>query len=248
MGGKVSLAIFAVVFALLALLSFGAVWGTSQPSFCATCHEVQAEYITWSRSNHRKVSCLSCHEAPAGANLIDQKAVSFQRLTKHLSGDYPQPILLKNPISNETCAKCHPVRRTNVLSGQLIMPHATHVDGQKLRCVECHRSVAHAGVAWKPDLKEAREAVAVLANLDPKEYRTPMDVCLSCHDERGVTKTKRCLNCHTLDITPKNHRDELWDLKHAKEIFNSGIAGCFKCHDLKKCSRCHEFLKSGAGS
>jgi len=76
---------------------------------CARCHEIRESFDLWSQSTHRSVSCSACH----GDSLTTDVAFHMsnaRRLVKHMRGDVPEQIRIKDldvVRMLERCKSCH---------------------------------------------------------------------------------------------------------------------------------------------
>lgn len=69
-----------IIIASLALVLLGifAVVGmhyTSQPNFCASCHQIKPNVVSWSVGPHNDVTCLKCHADPGTVGYVKRKVV-----------------------------------------------------------------------------------------------------------------------------------------------------------------------------
>ena len=171
--GRGRLKLFIVVsgfLLVLAALTAGGIAATSTPSFCASCHEMQGQYLAWQQSPHNGTSCVQCHVGPGVKSLVEHKLGALRQVYDHFTGDYPQPIKLEQPLPPANCQRCHAPKDEQ--KGNLVIPHDRHI-AAGLACSSCHRGLAHD----KP--------------LPPMEE---MKVCMDCHQTRGVAN--KCNTCH----------------------------------------------------
>lgn len=220
--GKLTVLLLTVTVMLLLLgggLGAATVIATGQPGFCAKCHEMLPEYYTWQASTHSNFACSQCHQI----SLPD-------KVYQHYSGSYDSPIQLSQPISDQTCERCHARQRQATPSGDLTIPHDTHLENQ-VSCVTCHSGVVHGNIAtrgktlaqeiprWTPELGGEYTASGFT--------RPPMQLCIDCHSKRGAPT--RCSACHTAKEIPPGHRRADWGTTHGREARgNHGV--CVSCH------------------
>ncbi len=169
--------LFVGLIALIVLFA-GGIWFTCRPSFCGSCHEMKADYISWKFSIHQNTSCIQCHVKPGLTHLLIDKVKSFKSLYYHLTNNYEKPInkesKLASKISNESCFLCHAESRDQSLGYGLLFKHKAHLK-MRMRCTECHNRVAH-------DIKGYRNLIT-------------MESCKKrCHDGRALNN--RCDFCH----------------------------------------------------
>lgn len=227
--------IFAAMVTALILFAVGAVGGsvyTSRPNFCATCHEMKPEYNTWTASSHSKVACSDCHVEAKPWNLA-HKVVALEQLYLHVTDQVPREIRIKKQIENDVCESCHSRQREVTASGDLKVPHAKHIDVEGMSCVDCHATVAHAGITrYDQDLAhKSHEMIAKSVNMVAREFRPSMVSCINCHNEKKVNIN--CEACHREIKTPTNHVADTWKVKHGKDALDS-YNECLFCHDIAK--------------
>ena len=203
---------------------------TGNPAgLCGACHTMRPHYYTWQASSHSQQSCLDCHADP-GLRGTAKLLRDLARFTyTQATGSYILPIRLLAGVGDETCLRCHTFNRGTTATGDLIIPHADHSDGQ-VRCVACHDGVAHGNIgrrrvaleipsaSW--DLPEGRRQMDRLFTAAPKED------CMSCHFNRRLALS--CQDCHEDDKTPEDHLADDFIMTHgslAREMPN-----CYHCH------------------
>lgn len=156
--------------------------------FCANCHEMRPNYLTWKVTAHNQFGCLKCHK--------DIKITTFAY--KHWLSAFPNPIEKKNIIPDSVCRQCHASTRNVSAPGDLIIPHELHTVKQ-IDCVDCHSNVTHAHVSEyakkTKDFSAAAFSEAAAGKLIQKGNRIPMAVCMRCHN--GDMATEACNACHS---------------------------------------------------
>lgn len=228
----------------------GAINATSQSEFCATCHEMSPEYVTWQASSHSQVECIDCHVGPGWTNLLKDKVNALRQVYGHVTGNYAVPITLPHPIADDICQECHTPERQIKQQGELLIPHDRH-QAAGVNCLSCHQGIAHAQVSvrgltadadwesWSP--ARGREEVQ-------PQFTTPrMETCISCHQERGVPVS--CNTCHTAISAPAGHSAADWVSRHGPETV-ANFQSCVSCHrgtdplhpvkDVKELARVNE--------
>lgn len=117
----------------------GASYLTDDPTACANCHVMQAQYDGWLQASHRSVAtCNDCH-TPHG--LVRKYLVKGQNGFWHsfafTTGRFAEPIRAKpgnKAVTEQRCRDCH-----------LEIAHV--VDGVEMRepqaCSTCHAGVGH---------------------------------------------------------------------------------------------------------
>ncbi len=101
-----------VVLSILATATYKAVEFMDSVTFCGqVCHEVmEPEFVTYSRSPHSRVHCVSCHIGPGAPWFVKSKLSGVGQVFAVLFNTYDQPI--PTPVANlrparETCEQCH---------------------------------------------------------------------------------------------------------------------------------------------
>jgi len=235
------LKLFILVCGLLVFIGVGSVTAiqlTMSPQFCATCHEMTPEYVTWQVTSHSQIRCTECHIEPGAWNLLKHKLGATKELYLHLTDSFDRPIAMKHPIENYVCEKCHsPNNRLFTLSGDLIVPHKRHSD-KGIKCVSCHSGVAHGdiarrGVTARGELKDWTVTTGK-AETAGKLSKPKMNVCIECHMSKQVTT--RCEACHTSIAVPDNHQELSWMTEHGKLAMKN----------LDYCNKCHSYSMEGS--
>lgn len=234
----VVLSIGVVLFFIVAFASLIKV--TMYPSFCAQCHEMTPEYVTWKVSSHKRVACTDCHIKPGLVNLLVHKLKATKELFLHFTEAYEIPITMSHEIEQEICLQCHDINnRRFSYSGDLIVPHDRHSKAG-INCVACHSGVAHGNVDQSGLIKEEAdfskwtisfaEKYMVKDNTEPK-----MNDCLECHNKRKVST--RCEACHSVISEPADHKEAGWGTSH----------GLKARQDLSYCNKCHSYSLTEKG-
>lgn len=144
--------------ALFALFQVGYV-ATSEPSFCARCHEVKSYVTSWEASKHKNVKCLECHQPRGELGKVHAKARGLNYVFQHFSGDYTIPT--EAVISDHNCIECHlgdrkPYANAIRLKNTSKVNHF-EVIKKSQSCLDCHRGTGHdVDIYLTPDLKGAK--------------------------------------------------------------------------------------------
>lgn len=211
------------------------VHATSSSSFCANCHSMKPQVLTWEASSHSQVDCVQCHVQPGLENLTKQKVGGIRQLYHTITDNYIAPIRMPSLIPNESCLTCHDMFTRNVsTSGDIIIDHEAH-ENKDIACVICHDGVAHGKVSekrvtYKSDYSKWNEMLAKRFMEDTKYTRPQMETCMDCHEVRGAPLT--CETCHATSMLPEEHK--------AKNFINSGHFKQAK-EDLYYCNTCHSY-------
>jgi nitrate/TMAO reductase-like tetraheme cytochrome c subunit len=208
---------------------------SSQPTFCAGCHEIRPAYDQWHSSSHYGVSCLSCHTDPGLAGVIKVNVAGAKNLLTHMSSDYHIPE--RAQVHDASCLSCHPreLRPEASVRTTLRVAHSKH---DKEQCADCHGRLVH-----------ANPAVEVSTAPKPHAVRD----CTVCHTPTTCPHgeaTLACTSCHSGDI-PKHDpaRDRgVMPRESCQECHKKNKVGspeyCQTCHVSPhgvsvQCSRCH---------
>ncbi|MFZ3102145.1 MAG: NapC/NirT family cytochrome c [Desulfitobacteriaceae bacterium] len=123
---------------------------TSEPSFCATCHEIAPLVTSWGEGIHKDVSCLECHADPGNLGYVKRKLGSYSEVYKHFASKIPAEKIVAK-INIACCIDCHSgssrypkAKNIKLESGERapIMNHA-EILKNKISCLTCHGSVGH---------------------------------------------------------------------------------------------------------
>ncbi len=216
---------------VLILISATAIWYTSRPDFCRSCHIMEPYYVSWQNSSHKDVDCIKCHFAPGAFEKARGKLLGLVQLAKYVtSTEGPRPAA---EIPDASCLRssCH---ETRLLSGRvdfqgIPFDHAPHLEnilhGKKLRCVSCHGQI----------VQGTHMAV------------TP-STCFLCHFKNGEFNQGlgACTRCHQI---PKNEFELGGGVTFSHDLAYERAVDCVNCHgDLirgngeiphERCQVCH---------
>lgn len=123
---------------------------TSQPSFCASCHEMNSQVSAWSTGPHKDITCLSCHASPGTVGYVTAKINGLNQVYDHVTNQIPDKI--EAHVDPAACIACHSgnnsafpkAKNINLTSGESApkMNHAPILQSN-VSCVTCHKSVGH---------------------------------------------------------------------------------------------------------
>lgn len=123
---------------------------TSQPNFCASCHEISPQVATWQSSPHNQVTCLDCHANPGTVGYVSRKLQAVKELYVHFTNQIPANIQAQ--VNIQTCILCHTGQNGNFPNAKNITltsgpsaPSTSHTFmlDNKVNCLNCHRYTAH---------------------------------------------------------------------------------------------------------
>lgn len=229
----------------------------STPSFCANCHVVKKEYKSWTKSSHREVGCLACHQEPGVSGYLVQKASYLREALLFATNNYTEPT--KSQVSNRTCNRCHwEVGRGTVVRYGIRVRHQDFLE-KGYKCAGCHNTIAHGDnvpVQKFPTMDKCvichdGKEVSADCNLchaqTVKEAREPRRElvkvaaeipwhCRGCH---APQVEKKCIDCHGLEMP---HSPEFIRGKHARSAFTERSV-CLRCHikETAFCNKCHVY-------
>ena len=199
---------------------------TSEPRFCASCHEMRYSYQTWHTSSHHEQSCEVCHYHPGVTGMVRTKWQGARELVAHVRERPTEaeigPGIAKVP--SEPCLKCHPPGKLpgEVTYHLLRHTHRKHVE-RGAQCTQCHANVVHGGKA-------------------PFKNTPTMAACLRCHDDK--TAPNRCGLCHLKlgEIRPALY-NPVWVDRHKENLAAIGQDACRRCHAEEFCRSCHAIAR-----
>lgn len=125
----------------LYLLFMGLYFPTSEPSFCASCHQVIPYVTSWRQSPHKDVKCLYCHEFRGFVGKLHSKTRGLNFVYQQWTGQYT--IFSKGQVFEQNCIGCHlgdyyNYRKTKRLDSK----HYNFIKNDR-SCLECHRNSGH---------------------------------------------------------------------------------------------------------
>jgi cytochrome c nitrite reductase small subunit len=107
----------------------------NDPSTCANCHVMTAQYDGWQKSSHHGVAtCNDCH-TPSGAGRYVTKATNgYHHSMAFTVGGFPDVIQARESsraVIEGQCRSCH---------AELVL---TMTAGGEVSCLRCHAQVGH---------------------------------------------------------------------------------------------------------
>lgn len=147
--------IFLILSLLVVLLGVSAITTmhfTSQPNFCASCHEITPQVVTWGQGPHKDVSCLECHADPGTVGYVKRKLASYKEVYEHFTNKVPGKIEAR--INIASCIECHSgsnkypkAKNIKLVSGDRApaMNHSEIIKNNT-SCLTCHGNVGHQAV------------------------------------------------------------------------------------------------------
>lgn len=136
----------------LGVLTYLTMHYTSQPNFCASCHEIRTSVTTWSVGPHKSVTCLDCHSNPGKVGYVTRKIRGLGEVYLHVTNQIPTTLVAKYNI--QTCIVCHTgnnkdypnAKNLKLPPGEPLAPTVSHTEilQNNTSCHVCHKNVAHA--------------------------------------------------------------------------------------------------------
>ncbi|WNF36646.1 NapC/NirT family cytochrome c [Bacillaceae bacterium IKA-2] len=239
---KWKLLFFSVVaFIGIASFSYGALAATSTTSFCSTCHEMGAEYVTHISTSHSETKCVYCHIEPGFTNTIIGKVSAMTEVYHHVTRTQPDPIIVTKVVKDTTCLTCHSENREVTSAGDVIVNHEGHlIEG--IPCVTCHAGVAHGKVVERGLNTSDTYDYWIEENADKLiatgYIRPNMGTCIDCHQQvnDGLEPWKD--NDYLLSVPPV-HLDDSYVVKPSNSVFKD-IKNTPKDAKISmECATCH---------
>ncbi len=151
-------------------------------AFCASCHtEPESTFFTRSQaapvdlaSAHaaKKVTCIECHSGEGVPGRIQAIGLGAGDLFAYLSGNYSKPAIVKVPVTDEHCLKCHAdvtQKRDFNNHFHLFLARWQKLDPQAATCVDCHKGHDDKG---SPQIRWLQEQPTIA-------------ICQACHTRIG---------------------------------------------------------------
>lgn len=166
-----------------------------------------------------QAECSTCHIA----------APTSMKSSDNLLGTMEQCAGCHDVKDETKCMTCH-VDKEHLVKfenpkREMIFPHASHVDAQKMKCETCHDGLEKVTFATRANMPS-------------------METCNTCHDDRKVSN--QCETCHTnfATLLPEEHGQSNFRRNH-KNLVRLGAldVSCQTCHTERTCQQCHQ----GAG-
>ena len=149
----------------LAFLGAGFIF-TSSSYFCANCHEMSTQYVSWTRSTHKAVPCLECHSEPGFIGEIKAHINGSSDLFKHLTKLYSRDEISLE-IKDASCRICH--KGIKEKDEEFRNIHLNH-SKVKIDCIDCHAGLVHGDIGGGFLYQKAS--------------------CKHCHPELAVSKSE----------------------------------------------------------
>ena len=139
---------------LLGILAYVGMHFTSQPSFCASCHQISPSVTSWAQGKHKDVTCLKCHADPGTIGYVTRKIGGLREVYLHVTNQVPNKITAR--LNPEACIACHtnsgyPKAKNLLLTSGDLAPRFQHAEilKDKISCLTCHQNVGHSQSSTK---------------------------------------------------------------------------------------------------
>lgn len=203
----------------------------NDPNFCRVCHTMETAWDRWNTSEHRKITCHSCHEQPVLESLEQVLKFAIQR---------PNEVSKHAEVPAGVCAKCHESGDPRWRQVAATAGHSVHADAQAIQCVVCHGTALHRFVPPKEICRQCHtDQVVKISEMGGMH-------CTSCHnylatEPRLEPRRSDCLECHLKHIRNGVTWPEVapmhWECSQ-----------CHKPHEqvrpVVKCTSCHQGVPS----
>ncbi len=232
------IALWGLVAFLLALpAGYGFMEYSTQPQFCASCHNMVPYVKSWEASTHGKahVNCIECHFEPGVLETLQGKFKASTQLVKYITsteGSKPWA-----QVSDTSCMRggCHSTRllegKVDYKIGRTSIPfdHTPHLTemrrNKKLRCTSCHSQIVQG-----------------------EHLTVTTTTCLLCHF-KGAEEDPKLSKCTTCHKPPEKPIDVGAGFAFQHSDYVSRGVGCETCHagvtqgtgevPKHRCSACH---------
>ncbi len=166
----------------------------NNPKFCVGCHLMQPAYDSWSRSEHKSLSCHQCHHLTIPEQ--NQLLISF---VLHRPNAVPARHG-KVIVGQKVCNECHTQGPGEKINKSIF--HAKHVYMEQIECTQCHGEIK----ADKSGLHHFLPTEKFCLKCHPGKlvHGVGMEglACINCHTDRTTDikpGRKKCLFCHSSD-------------------------------------------------
>jgi len=211
-----------LILLVLGLAGYGGMNYASTPEFCASCHSMSSHFDSWQVSPHApEVTCIECHSDPGALGELAAHVKGVRMLYKTIANIAPH-LVMDHKIANTSCTKCHEMEDEKAKGVRV--DHKNHLD-KGVNCQDCHFGLVH------------------LANEDKPGNERFHNICMGCHEEKGVvlqaTGSTSCTACHTTNLEQRKPADHAtdWLAKHGE----TAVAG-------QNCGACHMAATAGTHS
>lgn len=139
---NISLTLIAIFFIAFLIFIGASFVYMSSSYFCANCHVMSTQYISWRRSLHSDVPCMKCHSEPGLVGDIKAHLLGSKRLFMHITGLYSRQEIIAE-VKDASCQTCH--KNINENEDRAKNVHLAH-NKIKIDCVTCHAGLVHGDI------------------------------------------------------------------------------------------------------
>jgi len=221
---------------VLALATFGS-WGvstSSNPHFCASCHDMGTYFVNWKSSAHARadISCATCHYEPGVRGYVKAKFQGTSQLVATITHTQAHRPIAQ--VNNTTCLSsgCHSIdalAQPLYVRQTYFFNHAKHLGmiarGPELRCTSCHTAVS-----------------------TESHFAVDTNACFTCHfkaaSEPRPATAIGCVSCHCVPVVR-----QAGGFDHAAAGATASDESCASCHERvaagspavepRECRHCH---------
>lgn len=135
--------LFLIGFVSMLALPIGMIWGghvlEHSPSFCNSCHEMQASYEGWLTSGaaNNHPTCIECHKGEGFSSVIESELRGLRMIGVHFWGHSDPNEIIKVKMPEAYCLKCH--------SGEKVIDSHALFQTKRSTCSDCHKH----RIGWK---------------------------------------------------------------------------------------------------
>ena len=237
--GAVILAV-ALLGTMAALVSALTMTVSSNPSFCASCHEIRPVHDQWVSSTHKGVNCLNCHTERGWEGYVKVNVQGARNIITHLSGQDRLPP--EADIKNSSCNYCHPADQLPETRPEstLKVAHSKH---EEQSCTTCHNRMVHPGQFEVPEeiklvSHQPKDCQVCHQNPSPQYLHGNSNLpCTSCHSanipnhevaiKRGAMPKENCQECHSRE---RVSAPETCHTCHVSPHGTENELNCNRCH------------------
>lgn len=126
---------------------------TSSSTFCASCHEMKTQYVSWTRSSHAQTECIACHSGVGIWDYINAKLAGSRKVFYHFVGYIPK---IETTVEDAVCLRCHFMSKEAGYVYDTLPPdptlipsalHLVHFKDDEATCDACHRGLVHGSLS-----------------------------------------------------------------------------------------------------
>lgn len=219
------------------------------PNFCRSCHTMESAWNRWSTSEHRTVTCHSCHET----NVME----GTEQLIK-FTLNQPEKVGKHALVNDDNCRSCHASGNSQWEQIANTAGHQVHSGEQNIACTKCHAVSIHRFSPPRKICEVCHESKYIAVTAMASQH------CSTCHGflkpatngklSNGLLPDRQsCLACHGAMKVTKITWPEDAPMKvdclqcHKPHIGANPTVACLSCHTGEREKGLHQ-VKAHAGS